>query len=207
MQVQVHYALYDELDDAAALAALGPYLDTEEHARLNRMRRPEPWRHYLLAHALRRKVGGEISSLTHTAGAVAVAVAAEGKVGVDVEVLTRDIDPRDGFRRFFTDAEWTWIHQAETTARFLRLWTLKEAWSKAIGLGLGADFREAFGSGAKWGFEQWIIEGRYVLAAVASGSSPTEFRLIYNDLVEPARLPGNPAGAPPVSHSGGGTKK
>src|SRR5437867_2571841 len=98
-EVQVHYALYEELDDAAALAALGPALGQDELARLERMRRPEPWRHYLLAHALRRAVEGPVSSLSHTPGAVTVAVAAEGQVGVDIEDLTRRVDPREGFQR------------------------------------------------------------------------------------------------------------
>jgi len=185
-EVQVHYALYGELDDVAALAALGPALGPDELARLERMRRPEPWRHYLLAHALRRAVESPVSSLSHTPGAVAVAVAAGGQVGVDVEDLSRRVDPREGFQRFFTEAEWNWIEAGESTMRFLRLWTLKEAWSKAIGLGLSADFREAF-TDQSWWFDQWIVEDRYVIAAVASETSPTRFRLICNDLA--GRIP------------------
>src|SRR5438874_1236426 len=100
-EVQVHYALYGELDDVAALAALGPALGPDELARLERMRRPE-------------------------------------------------------------------------------------AWSKAIGLGLSADFREAF-TDQSWWFDQWIVEDRYVIAAVASETSPTRFRLICNDLA--GRIP------------------
>src|SRR5262249_17509402 len=108
-EVEVHYATYDDFDDEVGFARLGPDLDVEEHARLARMRRPEPWRHFLVAHALRNRVGGEISNLTHTDGAVAVAVAPTGQVGVDVEDLTRRIDPREGFERFFTEAEWKWV--------------------------------------------------------------------------------------------------
>ena len=181
-EVLVHYTTYDEFDDAAALEKLGPDLDANEHLRLARMRRPEPWRHFLLAHALRRKVGGEITSLTHTNGAVAVAVAPDGQVGVDVEDLTREVDPREGFESLFTEAEWKWIHAAETGARFLRLWTLKEAWSKAIGLGLSADLREAM-TDARWSFEQWVVDERYVIAVVATARPGTKFRLIYQDLV------------------------
>jgi phosphopantetheine--protein transferase-like protein len=165
---------------------LGPELDAEEHARLARMRRPEPWRHFLVSHALRHRVGGEITNLTHTDGAVAVAVAATGQVGVDVEDLTRTIDPRDGFDRFYTETEWKWIHEADTTKRFLRLWTLKEAWSKAIGLGLSADLRNAMAEG-RWAFNQWVVHDRYVIAVVATGSAATNFRLIYNDLASCVR--------------------
>src|SRR5689334_13612006 len=109
-EVEVHYAVYDEFDDDVGFAKLGPLLDAEEHARLARMRRPEPWRHFLVAHALRGKVGGAITNLTHTNGAVAVAVASSGQVGVDIEDLMRHIDPRDGFERFFTEPEWKWMH-------------------------------------------------------------------------------------------------
>jgi phosphopantetheine--protein transferase-like protein len=185
-EVEVHYATYDAFDEDVAFARLGPELDAQEHARLARMRRPEPWRHFLVSHALRHRVGGEITNLTHTDGAVAVAVAATGQVGVDVEDLTRTIDPRDGFERMFTEAEWTWIHKAHTTERFLRLWTLKEAWSKAIGLGLSADLRTAMTDG-RWAFEQWFVEQRYVIAVVATGSEATKFRLIYNDLASAVR--------------------
>ena len=185
-EVVVHYATYDDFNDEVAFARLGPELDAEEHARLARMRRPEPWRHFLVAHALRRRAGGEISNLTHTDGAVAVAVAATGQVGVDVEDLTRTINPRDGFDRFFTETEWKWIHQADTTVRFLRLWTLKEAWSKAIGLGLSADLRAAMTDG-RWCYEQWVVDDRYVISVVATGTEATKFRLKYNDLASTIR--------------------
>jgi phosphopantetheinyl transferase len=103
-----------------------------------------------------------------------------------VEDLTRSVDPRDGFDRFFTESEWKWIHQADTTVRFLRLWTLKEAWSKAIGLGLSADLRAAMMDG-RWSYEQWVVHERYVIAVVATGSEATKFRLICNDLASPIR--------------------
>lgn len=66
-------------------------------------------------------------------------------VGVDVEMLERVADPGALGRRFFTPQEAAWLPQdptvlhggsPEVRRRFFALWTLKEAYVKARGLGL-----------------------------------------------------------------------
>jgi 4'-phosphopantetheinyl transferase len=78
-------------------------------------------------------------NLSHTRGLVAVAVASRGMIGIDVE----RIDPAKVdiavAEEYFAPAELQILQEAppaERTACFFRLWTLKEAYIKAIGTGL-----------------------------------------------------------------------
>ena len=82
-------------------------------------------------------------SISHTSGAVALAVSAQ-PCGVDIELLRpRKVSPRL-LSRFFTPAEQAWITEDPTTrdARFLQLWTRKEAYSKRDGRGISAGLAE-----------------------------------------------------------------
>jgi 4'-phosphopantetheinyl transferase len=80
-------------------------------------------------------------SLSHARGMVACAVGHGCDLGVDVEDCERTL-PFEGIaRRFFAPAEADLIASlppAEGGALFYRLWTLKEAYTKAIGLGIAA---------------------------------------------------------------------
>jgi len=78
-------------------------------------------------------------SLTHTDGLVACAIAREPEIGVDAESLGRSGGFEGLARRFYSPDEQRLL--AETPAEryretFLDLWTLKEAYLKARGLGL-----------------------------------------------------------------------
>jgi len=94
-----------------------------------------------LAHALRvtasgkpECVGGPELSVAHSHGAVVSALASEGRIGVDVE------SPVDGRRiaeiseRYFAAEERRWV--GSEPDRFYMLWVLKEAYLKALGVGL-----------------------------------------------------------------------
>jgi len=81
-------------------------------------------------------------SLSHSGDAVVCLVASgTGRVGVDVEVARRPIRrSRALAQRCCSEAERAWLAQLRTAERdraFLELWTLKEAYAKAIGIGLG----------------------------------------------------------------------
>jgi 4'-phosphopantetheinyl transferase len=82
-------------------------------------------------------------SLSHGGGWIAVAASRAGRVGVDVEAV-RDVSPALA-RRCLSPAEVGWMESApgarDRQERFLRLWTAKEAYLKAIGTGLGVDPR------------------------------------------------------------------
>jgi 4'-phosphopantetheinyl transferase len=79
-------------------------------------------------------------SLSHTAGLVVVLVARDRAVGVDAEDRERRVDRALVARRYFSSAEAAGIEALATEElrreRFFALWTLKEAWLKAQGLGL-----------------------------------------------------------------------
>jgi 4'-phosphopantetheinyl transferase len=84
--------------------------------------------------------GAPVFNLSHTRGFVAVAIAGPPfELGVDTEDSQRGGNWRDLITRVFTPAEQEQILrclEAEQQARFFELWTLKEAYSKAKGLGL-----------------------------------------------------------------------
>jgi len=78
-------------------------------------------------------------NLAHTNGLVACVLTNAGPVGVDVESVERAVNADEIAERYFSPAE---IHALRATAgverqaRFIELWTLKEAYLKAIGAGL-----------------------------------------------------------------------
>lgn len=83
-------------------------------------------------------------NLAHSAGLVVCALGTGREVGVDVEDLARPpIDPRM-IQRYCAPAEAADIdaHGSNWRDRFLRYWTLKEAYLKARGLGISLPLRE-----------------------------------------------------------------
>ena len=83
-------------------------------------------------------------NLSHTRGMVAFAVTRELDVGVDVENRARRLRHRELSERFFGEAEVEALQalaSGERAQRFLELWTLKEAYLKARGLGISVPLR------------------------------------------------------------------
>ncbi len=83
-------------------------------------------------------------NLTHTDGLVACAVVLGRPVGLDAEPLDRPVELGVA-ERFFAPAELAWLRslpEAERARGFLRLWTLKESWLKAVGVGLHLPLRD-----------------------------------------------------------------
>ena len=78
-------------------------------------------------------------NLSHTHGLVASALTLEDDVGIDVERLDRNVELLAVGSRVFSARELEALHalpSAAQRARFFSLWTLKEAYVKAIGKGL-----------------------------------------------------------------------
>jgi len=78
-------------------------------------------------------------NVTHADGLLAVAVTQGRAVGVDAEPLDREVDWESIADHFFAKNELTWLQQQPTSEQrgaFLRLWTLKESFLKAVGTGL-----------------------------------------------------------------------
>jgi 4'-phosphopantetheinyl transferase len=78
-------------------------------------------------------------NLSHTQGAALIGVAAGRELGIDIERL-RPMEDLEAMARSVMSHEeleqWTTIHPADQELAFYRLWTRKEAYLKAIGLGL-----------------------------------------------------------------------
>ena len=78
-------------------------------------------------------------NLAHTDGLVACVVSHGDRVGIDVKATDRRIQPLELARRHFSPREITDLQvcsQDELSVRFVEIWTLKEAYVKAIGMGL-----------------------------------------------------------------------
>ena len=78
-------------------------------------------------------------SLSHTDGFVACAVSSCERVGIDVEAIDRPVSHLEIARTFFSAAEHAdliSLPPAQQRDRFFDLWTFKEAYAKARGLGL-----------------------------------------------------------------------
>ena len=128
-------------------------------------------------------------NLSHTHGFVACAIAGGGEVGIDVESVDRALDGRTIAARYFSKAESDWLDACdarERAIRFIELWTLKEAYIKAIGRGLSHPLN-AFGfafegerhirfspppdtQASAWTFALFAPSARYRMA-VAVGTS------------------------------------
>jgi 4'-phosphopantetheinyl transferase len=77
-------------------------------------------------------------SISHSEGLVMLAFAVGAPVGIDVEALRPLPDARELAGRYLTRAEQCWLDGVpDPSAGFLRVWTLKEAYLKATGEGLG----------------------------------------------------------------------
>lgn len=80
-------------------------------------------------------------NLAHTRDAVATIISSGEAVGVDLENWTRPVQYLELAKRFFSKEEYDALqaytdHPEELQRRFFACWTLKEAFVKALGLGL-----------------------------------------------------------------------
>ena len=134
-------------------------------------------------------------SLSHAHGLVACLVARDADVGVDVELVARTRDWRSIASRYFAAEDRAQIDrapEADQAARFFELWTLKEAFAKAVGLGLpqalGAVFEVADGrvsartlphgaDPAAWHFALYTPASGHRLAVAVSDGSVRRWRV------------------------------
>jgi 4'-phosphopantetheinyl transferase len=84
-------------------------------------------------------------NLSHTAGCVACAVTAIAPVGIDVERTDRMTEIHDIADRYFSPEEARALRDCPAdmlNARFAEIWTFKEAFLKATGVGLSGSLSE-----------------------------------------------------------------
>ncbi|MBK7582987.1 MAG: 4'-phosphopantetheinyl transferase superfamily protein [Myxococcales bacterium] len=156
-----------ELEDPKLAALLCP----EELGRMRRYLRVDDQRTFLAAHALLRQTLSahadtapeawtfdanaygrpEVSdrslrfSLSHAPGLVGCLVSATADCGFDIEDTTRVDDLLEVARSVFAADECRLLESmpgAERRRRFFEIWTLKEAYVKARGMGLSLPLRE-----------------------------------------------------------------
>jgi len=131
-------------------------------------------------------------NVSHTDGLVCCAlVSGSGRVGVDVERCSRELDVDALAARFFAPAEAAALARLPAPARRARFfdhWTLKEAFLKGRGVGLTVPMREAAfdlegpapalvsSPDVPWKFALYRRFG-FALAVAAESSGPVTFRL------------------------------
>ena len=139
-------------------------------------------------------------SLSHAGGRVALAVACEREIGIDIEHSGR----RANFaalaeRAFHANERAWWIGRGSQPADFMRMWTLKEAWLKTGGEGITVDLRALDVSA-------WIegvsnaprssafpgLDGGFLAAVVLDGKLGRlqSRRVSIQDLIVPDSIPG-----------------
>jgi 4'-phosphopantetheinyl transferase len=161
-------------------------------------------------------------SLAHTEDLIVAAVSRSGPIGVDIESRTRDIS-YDLLRAQACTQEEAEVLDVlpddERTARFLQLWTLKEAYTKALGQGMRRRFSavgfrwdaegrpvlaEDSDSARAWSFATHVVQDRYLVSeahrraelGTCRRSAPEE---LVDERLPPARIvefpgPGRPGG-------------
>ncbi|MFJ3235770.1 4'-phosphopantetheinyl transferase family protein [Streptomyces sp. NPDC086787] len=144
---------------------------------------------------LLRGLGEELAlSLAHTDELIVVGLSSTGPIGVDAEPVGRQA-PFELLGEYVCTpqeaAALTTLPEAERTLRLLQLWTLKEAYTKALGQGMRRRF-------AAFGFRR-DAEGRITLADEPPHTPPWAFaahlvqgRYLVSAAHRPARPPQNP---------------
>jgi 4'-phosphopantetheinyl transferase len=106
-------------------------------------------------------------SLSHTDGLVACAISREVVLGIDAEPTNRECF-FDVALRFFAPEEQIWLMSLPKASRsrgFLRLWTLKEAFVKATGMGLS------------YGLENFVVLFDPLRVSLGNEGQATQWRL------------------------------
>lgn len=167
-EVHVWRLLVEELRIPAMADAMRAILSPQERARMNCFGHERDRTLFLLSRGLMRSVLGsylrceceellfnvttfgkpilDVSppvplqfNLTHSRGAVAMAVSRDRDVGVDVEERSRRVDYLGLADRYFAADEARYLatlSEEERPDAFFAIWTLKEAYVKGIGRGL-----------------------------------------------------------------------
>jgi 4'-phosphopantetheinyl transferase len=121
--------------------------------------------------------------LTHTGELMAVGISRMGRIGLDAECADRRFDLGLMRSRMCTPAEAAELQalsEDQQAACVLRLWTLKEAYTKSLGQGMRLAFTEfgfdlalgglrtpdgAAALGEEWAFATHPVLGRYLISA------------------------------------------
>ncbi|GGO89027.1 hypothetical protein GCM10012280_31210 [Wenjunlia tyrosinilytica] len=123
-------------------------------------------------------------SLSHTEGLLLVGLTRRGMIGVDAELADRQMLSAGVAKQVCTGAETRMLDEVPEDGRnaaLVRLWTLKEAYSKAIGQGLRFPFSQfgfgpgdrpvtvqrpngSPGTGEEWSFGTYTVDTAYTVS-------------------------------------------
>ncbi|WP_047145243.1 4'-phosphopantetheinyl transferase superfamily protein [Aquamicrobium sp. LC103] len=161
---------------------------------------PRDWRFTRNGHgrpAIANEIGQALDfNLSHTTGRAVISVSRSTFVGVDIEWRGREIESADLARHFFAAEETADLPDVAVARdrRFFMLWTLKEAYVKALGRGLSIPL-DSFCIGfpeedaislrvddppdAPFGWRLWTLDagGDYALSVAAKAAEPWRLRL------------------------------
>ena len=143
-------------------------------------------------------------NLSHTRGLVMLAVTRSFDLGVDVECIDRISRPMEIAGRFFSKSELEGLHTREEERqirRFFELWTLKESYIKARGLGLSLpldqfsfhldsngpatiSFAPGFDDNSQhWNFWRLLPKEGYQAALAVRSPSRSEFNIAIHSAI------------------------
>jgi 4'-phosphopantetheinyl transferase len=109
---------------------------------------------------------------SHSADVAVYAVAYGCDVGVDVEQIREDFAGDDVARRLFSASERASLAELqgrERTRAFFATWTLKEAYLKAVGTGLGGGGNDPEGAREQWSLAGFDAGPGYAAAVAVEG--------------------------------------
>lgn len=130
-----------------------------------------------------REPAGFDGGISHTAGLLVVGVAGRFRIGVDVEAQDRLLLTPGLPEKVCHPEELAALRllpYAERNRMLVRLWTLKEAYAKALGLGLGLDFSSMYfqprrvgrdatlwrcRTAPDWHFQSGVVAQHFVVAS------------------------------------------
>ncbi len=126
-------------------------------------------------------------NIAHAAGMVACIVTRDADCGIDVEAIDQCDGHEDIAANVLSVEEidtFDLTEKSQQAILFCRYWTLKEAYAKAIGLGLSMDFKSIsfdlnqrslrlIGQPDAWQFEQWVPDEKHVVSAAIRTNGPT----------------------------------
>jgi 4'-phosphopantetheinyl transferase len=235
-QVHIWLAEPGSIKSQEEITRLALLLDSEEQKKYHTIQSASARHSYLIAHALVRlslsryariepgewqfrtnqfgqpRIAGNTSlrfSLTRTNGLVACAITKIAAIGIDVESTARIKNLQGVSRHALTPRETEYISSIESPAQhqlFIGIWTLKEAFIKAIGKGLSQPLTDFWFEGnlqqgikiklrkpiidnpANWRFFQFGILRTHSLAiAVQANSNPkTAIRFAFQPATAPS---------------------
>ncbi|MEM9619616.1 MAG: 4'-phosphopantetheinyl transferase superfamily protein [Pseudomonadota bacterium] len=124
------------LTRALARVALSKYIDCDPHeCRFDVSSKGRPF--------LQNAAQGFDFNISHSAGCVVIAISNYAQLGIDTESYDRAGEIAEIASSVFTGKEAAAVDTLKNeirNRRLVELWALKEAWSKASGEGVGADF-------------------------------------------------------------------